>query len=51
MYLQSSLRLVRNFKGFRLEEVPRAENEKTDALDKLSSQKEVVLLDVIPLKI
>ncbi|XP_074347181.1 uncharacterized protein LOC141686014 [Apium graveolens] len=51
LYLRCTRRLIGMFKEVRLECVPREKNSNADALAKMGSQQEVVLLGFIPLEI
>ncbi|XP_074360580.1 uncharacterized protein LOC141700792 [Apium graveolens] len=51
LYLRCTQRLIGMFKEVRLECVPREKNSNADALAKMGSQQEAVLLGSIPLKI
>ncbi|XP_074351159.1 uncharacterized protein LOC141690316 [Apium graveolens] len=51
LYLRCTQRLIGIFKKVRLECVPREKNSNTDALVKMGSQQEAVLLGSIPLEI
>ncbi|XP_074373752.1 uncharacterized protein LOC141714113 [Apium graveolens] len=51
LYLRCTQRLIGKFKEVRLECVPCEKNNNTDALAKMGSQQEAVLLGSIPLKI
>ncbi|XP_074346650.1 uncharacterized protein LOC141685449 [Apium graveolens] len=51
LYLRCTLRLIGKFKEVRLECVPRKKNSNADALAKMGSQQEAVLLGSIPLEI
>ncbi|XP_074346536.1 uncharacterized protein LOC141685325 [Apium graveolens] len=50
LYLRCTQRLIGKFKEVRLECVPREKNSNADALEKMGSQQEVVLLGSIPLE-
>ncbi|XP_074360235.1 uncharacterized protein LOC141700333 [Apium graveolens] len=51
LYLRCAQRLIGKFKEVRLEFVPRKKNSNADALAKMGSQQEAVLLGSIPLEI
>ncbi|XP_074374125.1 uncharacterized protein LOC141714507 [Apium graveolens] len=51
LYLRCTQRLIGMFKEVRLECVPREKNSNADALAKMGSQQEAVLLGIIPLEI
>ncbi|XP_074366739.1 uncharacterized protein LOC141707460 [Apium graveolens] len=51
LYLRCTQRLIGMFKEVRLECVPREKNSNADALEKMGSQQEAVLLGSIPLEI
>ncbi|XP_074348627.1 uncharacterized protein LOC141687297 [Apium graveolens] len=51
LYLRCTQRLIGKFKEVRMECVPREKNSNVDALEKMGSHQEVVLLGSIPLEI
>ncbi|XP_074336077.1 uncharacterized protein LOC141673246 [Apium graveolens] len=51
LYLRCTQRLIGKFKEFRMECVPREKNNNADALAKMGSQQEAMLLGSIPLEI
>ncbi|XP_074336042.1 uncharacterized protein LOC141673209 [Apium graveolens] len=51
LYLRCAQRLIGKFKEVRLECVPREKNSNVDALEKMGSQQEAMLLGSIPLEI
>ncbi|XP_074363401.1 uncharacterized protein LOC141703910 [Apium graveolens] len=51
LYLRCTQRLIGMFKEVRLEYVPREKNSNADALEKMGSQQEAMLLGSIPLEI